>query len=87
MLVSASNAVLDDGRLLPADVGNGTVFVGFPARDLKTAVETAGDMSQMGAQVQLVGTQFGVADPDVPLPSTITLANDGFSCPNPTNCK
>ncbi|RVW64839.1 hypothetical protein CK203_052008 [Vitis vinifera] len=32
------------------------------------------------------GTQFGVTDPDVPLPSTITLANDGFSCPNPTKC-
>ena len=79
--------MLDDGSLLPANVGNGTVFSGFPERDLKTAVETAGYLPQMRAQVQLVGTQFGVADPDVPLPSTITLANDGFSCPNPTKCK
>ena len=79
--------MLDDGTLLPANVGNGTVFAGFPERDPKTAVETAGDWSQMGAQVRLVGTQFGVAEPDVPLPSTITLANDGFSCPALTKWK
>ncbi|KAK9281174.1 hypothetical protein L1049_004069 [Liquidambar formosana] len=83
-LVSASNAVLADGTSLPANVSNGTVFAGFPATDLKTAVETAGDWNQMSIQIQLVGTQFGVGAPDVPMPSTITLANDGYLCPPPT---
>ncbi|XP_022723170.1 COBRA-like protein 7 [Durio zibethinus] len=81
ILVSASNAVLADGTTLPAEVGNGTVFAGYPMSDLKTAIETAGDLSQMQVQVQLVGTQFGVAAPDVPLPDNIQLANDGFVCP------
>lgn len=80
-LVSASNAVLADGTSLPANVGNGTVFSGFPMSDLKTAIETAGDLTQMQVQVQLLGTQFGVAAPDVPLPKNIQLANDGFICP------
>lgn len=87
VLVSAPNAVLDDGSSLPAQVGNSTVFAGFPQRDLKTAVETAGNFNQMRVEMLLVGTQFGVAAPDFPLPSTITLANDGFSCPNPTKSK
>ena len=80
-LVSASNAVLADGTSLPANVGNGTVFAGYPMSDLKTAIETAGDLSQMQVQVKLIGTQFGVAAPDVPLPESIQLANDGFICP------
>lgn len=79
-LVSASNAVLSDGTTLPAKVGNGTVFAGYPMSDLKTAIETAGDSTQMQVQVNLVGTQFGVASPGVPLPSNISLANDGFIC-------
>ncbi|KAK9288387.1 hypothetical protein L1049_016843 [Liquidambar formosana] len=84
LLVSASNAVLADGTSLPAKVGNGTFFAGYPATDLKTAVETAGDLTQMQVQIDLLGTQFGVADPDVPMPSNISLANDGFVCPKPT---
>ncbi|PQQ16586.1 COBRA-like protein 7 [Prunus yedoensis var. nudiflora] len=60
-LVSASNAVLADGTSLPGSVGNGTVFAGFPMTDLKTAIETAGDLTQMQVQVKLLGTQFGVA--------------------------
>ncbi|KAA8549115.1 hypothetical protein F0562_000799 [Nyssa sinensis] len=83
-LVSASHAVLADGTSLPADVGNGTVFAGFPVPDLKSAAQTAGDVNQMQARIELVGTQFGVAAPDVPLPSIVTLVNDGFSCPGPT---
>ncbi|KAJ1383295.1 COBRA, plant [Sesbania bispinosa] len=79
-LVSASNAVLADGTTLPAAVGNGTVFAGYPMTDLKTAVETAGDLTQMQVQIELVGTVFGVAPPSVPLPSSINLANDGFVC-------
>jgi hypothetical protein len=79
-LVSASNAVIADGTTLPAAVGNGTVFAGFPMTDLKTAVETAGDLTQMQSQIKLVGTVFGVAPPAIPLPSSINLANDGFIC-------
>ncbi|XP_057957586.1 COBRA-like protein 7 [Malania oleifera] len=83
-LVSASNAVLADGSSLPTGVGNGTVFAGYPSTDLKTAIETAGDATQMGVQIDLVGTQFGVKAPNVPMPSNISLANDGFVCPKPT---
>ncbi|KAE8683353.1 hypothetical protein F3Y22_tig00111208pilonHSYRG00012 [Hibiscus syriacus] len=75
-LVSASNAVLADGTSLPANVGNGTVFAGYPMTDLKTAIETAGDLNQIQVQVKLLGTQFGVKPPNVPLPETIQLAND-----------
>lgn len=81
LLVSASGAVLSDGSSLPAAVGNGTVFAGYPSADLKTAIETAGDVTQMQVQVKLVGTQFGVKSPSVPMPANISLANDGFVCP------
>lgn len=82
-LVSASGAVLADGTSLPGSVGNGTLFAGYPSTDLKTAVETAGDMTQMSTQINLVGTQFGVGSPNVPMPANISLANDGFVCPKP----
>ncbi|KAK2995799.1 hypothetical protein RJ640_026566 [Escallonia rubra] len=49
-LVSASNAVLADGSSVPGLVGNGTVFVGYPSGDLKTGIETAGDLTQMSAR-------------------------------------
>ncbi|KAH6831966.1 COBRA-like protein-7 precursor [Perilla frutescens var. hirtella] len=62
-LVSASNAVLADGNSFPGSVGNGSVFAGYPNPDLKTGIETAGDLTQMSVQVGLVGTQFGVAPP------------------------
>ncbi|XVF72692.1 hypothetical protein PTKIN_Ptkin12aG0140500 [Pterospermum kingtungense] len=84
LLVSASNAVLADGTPLPAEVGNGTVFAGFPTSDLKSAVETAGDITQMEVRVGLVGTRFGVGAPDVPMPRNISLVNDGYSCHNAT---
>ncbi|KAM7486917.1 hypothetical protein LguiA_002926 [Lonicera macranthoides] len=35
LLVSASNAVLADGTSLPALVGNGTLFAGYPSTDLR----------------------------------------------------
>ncbi|KVH99800.1 COBRA-like protein 7 [Cynara cardunculus var. scolymus] len=84
-LVSSSNAVIADGSAtLPGPVGNGTVFAGFPSADLKTAIETAGDVNQMSVQVDFLGTQFGVGPPDVPMPTNISLVNDGFVCPRPT---
>nr|XP_043607993.1 COBRA-like protein 7 [Erigeron canadensis] len=84
-LVSASNAVIADGSAtLPGPVGNGTIFAGFPNADLKTAIETAGDLNQMSVRVGFVGTQFGVGSPDIPMPDDLFLVNDGFVCPTPT---
>lgn len=83
-LVSASGAVLANGTSLPATVGGGVVFAGYPSTDLKTAIETAGDTTQMQVQVQFVGTQFGVGSPNVPMPTNVSLVNDGFVCPKPT---
>ena len=83
-LVSASGAVLANGTSLPATVGGGVVFAGYPSTDLKTAIETAGDTTQMQIQVQFVGTQFGVGSPNVPMPTNVSLVNDGFVCPKPT---
>ncbi|CAA0817544.1 COBRA-like protein 8 [Striga hermonthica] len=82
-LVSATNAVLADGSAMPGPVGNGSVFAGFPNPDLKTGIDTAGDLTQMGVQVELVGTQFGVVPPDVPMPANISLVNDRWICPRP----
>ncbi|XP_010558433.1 PREDICTED: COBRA-like protein 9 [Tarenaya hassleriana] len=84
ILVSATNALLVNGTDLPAPVGNGTVFGGYPVSDLKTAIQTAGDLNQFRALVSLVGTQFGVAPPAAPLPGNLTLVNDGWICPMPT---
>lgn len=47
-------------------------------------METVEDFNQVQARVELVGTQFGVEAPNVPLPPNITRANDGYLCPNPT---
>lgn len=70
LLVFATNVVLADvTSSLPAFVGNGTVFAGLPETDLKSAVETARDWTQMEVQIRLVGTQFGVGAPNVPLPA------------------
>ncbi|KAK2999433.1 LOW QUALITY PROTEIN: hypothetical protein RJ639_023386 [Escallonia herrerae] len=86
LLVSATNAVLVDGNEVPSPVGtNGTYLSGYPQTDLKTSIETAGDLTQIQVQVQLSGTQFGIKPPGSPMPKTIRLANDGFKCPAPTH--
>lgn len=76
--------MLADGNSFPGSVGNGTVFAGYPNPDLKTGIETAGDLTQMSVQVGLVGTQFGVAPPNAPMPENISLVNDGWVCPKPS---
>ncbi|KAI3437100.1 uncharacterized protein J3R85_005841, partial [Psidium guajava] len=82
ILVSASGAVSIDGEDLPAKVGNnGTTLAGYPQADLKTSIDTAGDISQIQAKIELTGTQFGVKPPGVPMPKTIRLENDGYKCP------
>lgn len=78
ILVSAEGAMLSED--LPAKVGkNGTTLMGYPKADLKTAIDTAGDMEQIQAQVQMKGTMFGMKT-GTPMPKTIRLDNDGFKC-------
>lgn len=84
LLVSASNAVIADADELPAPVGNGTTLSGFPQSDLKTSVETAGDLTQIQAKVELTGSLFGIRPPGFPMPRTIKLVNDGYKCPAPS---
>ncbi|XP_075669753.1 COBRA-like protein 10 [Castanea sativa] len=83
ILVTATGAILVDSTDFPAPVGNGTYLVGYPTADLKTAIETAGDETQIQVVVDLTGTQFGVKPPGVPMPKTIRLENDGYKCPAP----
>ncbi|KAF5188710.1 Cobra-like protein [Thalictrum thalictroides] len=87
ILVSASGAVNMNGDDFPAPVGNGTYLSGYPTSDLKTSIETAGDLSQIQVEIEFKGTQFGVKPPAVPMPKTIRLENDGYKCPAPTKHK
>ncbi|XP_047313048.1 COBRA-like protein 10 [Impatiens glandulifera] len=85
ILVSAGGGVLLDGNDFPASVGvNGTYIGGYPQTDLKTAIDTANDLTQIQARVEFKGTQFGLRAPGVPMPKTIKLENDGYKCPAPT---
>ncbi|KAI3466218.1 hypothetical protein Pfo_022881 [Paulownia fortunei] len=85
LLVAADGAVVVNGDGFPIRVGNnGTVLAGYPQADLKTAVDTAADYSQMQVNVNLKGTQFGVSSKGTPMPKTIKLVNDGYRCPAPT---
>ena len=52
--------------------------------DLKTSIDTAGDLTQIQVKIQLSGTQFGVKPPGIPMPKTIRLINDGYKCLAPT---
>lgn len=84
ILVSADGAVLTDAGDFPAEVGNGTTMMGSTATDLKTAIDTAGDIDQMSVRIQMKGTQFGLGAGATPMPKTIHLENDGFKCPAPS---
>lgn len=84
ILVSADGAVLIDAGDFPAEVGNGTTLVGTATTDLKTAIDTAGDINQMSVRIQMTGTQFGLGAGATPMPKTICLENDGFKCPAPS---
>ncbi|GLJ09666.1 hypothetical protein SUGI_0113720 [Cryptomeria japonica] len=82
-LVNMRNAVIEDGSSLPANVSNGTVLSGFPQTDLKTAIQTAGDLNQIQVQIQMGGVEFGVNDSGYPLPAQLYLTNDGYTCSQP----
>ncbi|KAK4745811.1 hypothetical protein SAY87_012123 [Trapa incisa] len=82
VLVSTGGAVIIDGGDLPAKVSkNGTLFAGYPMSDLKTAIETAGDINQIQALVDIKGSVFGVKPPGIPMPKFIRLQNEGYECP------
>lgn len=86
LLVSVDGAVVvDGGDGFPIRVGNnGTTLAGFPQTDLETAIDTAGDLTQMQAQINLKGTQFGLSAKAIPMPRSLKLMNDGFKCPAAT---
>ncbi|XP_027172784.1 COBRA-like protein 10 [Coffea eugenioides] len=81
LLVSTDGGVLVGESEMPVSVGkNGTIFAGYPMTDLKTAIETAGDTTQIQVQVQIKGTMFGLKK-GTPMPKNIKLLNDGYKCP------
>ncbi|CAA7388922.1 unnamed protein product [Spirodela intermedia] len=83
ILVSLSNSVLTDGSPLPAVVGpDGASLSGNPATDLKTAIETAGDLTQMQVIIAIVGTQFGAEY----MPRSLSLGSrKDYICPAATS--
>ncbi|KAL3643395.1 hypothetical protein CASFOL_014210 [Castilleja foliolosa] len=82
LLVSADGAVVVDGEGFPIRVGNnGTTLAGYPQADLKTAIDTAADLSQMQVQADLKGTMFGVSAKANPMPRSLKLVNEGYKCP------
>ncbi|KAG5061691.1 hypothetical protein JHK85_002790 [Glycine max] len=87
ILISASGGNLIDGTDFPALIGNGITFVGSSVPDLDSSINTAQDLSQISAMIQLIGTQFRVNPPTIPMPKTIKLVTDGYNCPQPTTRK
>ncbi|GER36505.1 COBRA-like protein [Striga asiatica] len=82
LLVSADGAVVVNGDGFPVRVGkNGTILAGYPQADLKTAIDTAADYTQMQVQVNLKGTMFGVSAKATPMPRALRLVNEGYKCP------
>ncbi|KAL3851241.1 hypothetical protein ACJIZ3_013123 [Penstemon smallii] len=85
LLVSAEGAVAVGGDGFPVRVGtNGTVLAGSGMTDLRTAIDTANDMTQMQAQINLKGTMFGGSPKSNPMPRSLRLANVGYKCPAAT---
>ncbi|CAN1242802.1 COBRA-like protein 10 [Linum perenne] len=83
ILVSADGGALVDGDELPIAIGKGATFVGTTMPDLKSSIETAGDLTQISAQIVISGTQFGLNAKAIPMPKNIKIMNDGFKCPAP----
>jgi hypothetical protein len=84
ILVSANGGIPFEAGDFPSSVGNGTTLVGSSLPDLETSIDTANDLSQIQALIQIAGTQFGVRPPAIPMPKNIKLVNDGFKCPRPS---
>ncbi|KAI3753892.1 hypothetical protein L2E82_25957 [Cichorium intybus] len=85
ILVSVDGATILNGDSFPMKVGkNGTHLTGYPQADLRTAIDTANDLTQMAAKVKIKGTMFGVKLGGNVMPTTIKLENEGFKCPKAT---
>ncbi|KAD4385570.1 hypothetical protein E3N88_25739 [Mikania micrantha] len=85
ILVSVDGATVLNGDSFPMKVEkNGTHLTGYPQADLKTAIDTAGDLTQMSAKVKIKGTMFGVKLGGNVMPTNIKLENEGFKCPQAT---
>lgn len=85
ILVSTEGATVLNGDSFPMKVEkNGTHVTGYPQADLKTAIDTAGDLTQMSAKVKIKGTMFGVKLGGNVMPTNIKLENEGFKCPKAT---
>ncbi|XP_024959676.1 COBRA-like protein 10 [Cynara cardunculus var. scolymus] len=85
VIVSTEGGSILNGDSFPFKVDkNGTYVTGYPQADLKTAIDTAGDINQMAAKVKFKGTLFGGKVGNAPMPKKLKLQNDGFKCPAPT---
>lgn len=83
LLVSASNSVLNNNSPFPFNTSDSNLpasFSGFPNTDLKTAIETANDLTQIQAQIDFTGTFFGSPPPADPLPKSILLDDPLYIC-------
>ncbi|KAJ9562605.1 hypothetical protein OSB04_007765 [Centaurea solstitialis] len=82
ILVSVDGAMPLNAEEFPMRLGkNGTHLIGYPHADLKTAIDTAGDLPQMSSLVKIKGTMFGVRLGGNIMPTNIKLENEGFKCP------
>jgi hypothetical protein len=79
ILVAATGALLADSSTFPVNASNGVTLAGTST--LKTGIETANDIAQMGVVIQLKGTEFGKNQSS--LPSNITLVDSSFQCSEP----
>ena len=70
--------VLASGAAYPVDVSNGTILSASPPDNLKNAIETAGDLTQVQRTFIITGTEFGVKLD--PMPLNINITNTGYNC-------
>jgi hypothetical protein len=80
ILVDAGDGtvVLANGAAYPVDVSNGTILSASPPDNLKNAIETAGDLTQVQRTFIITGTEFGVKLD--PMPLNINITNTGYNC-------
>ena len=79
ILVSAGGALVSDSSSFPVNASNGVTLTS--SSTLKTGIETANDLTQMGVVLELKGTEFGKNESS--LPNNITLVDPNFQCSEP----
>lgn len=79
IIVSGGGLVLENGSAAPWNVSQGAILApSSTSSSLKTAIETAGDMSQISRQYVITGTEFG--QKLSPMPRNINLTSTGYNC-------